>query len=216
MSSSPAQPAPAYPVTLAIDHPDRPLDRVTSFFRVFTVIPIGIIIGLMASGGVSWETTKEGGGWSLGATAGVLFLPTLLMILFQQKYPRWWYEWNVALVKFGTRVISYLALMNDQYPSTDEEKWVHIGIPYPDVRAQLSQWMPLVKWFLAIPHYIVLAFLVVAAVFVVILAWFAILFTRRYPRGFFDFVTGVMRWALRVQGYAFLLVTDTYPPFSLS
>jgi hypothetical protein len=91
---------------------------------------------------------------------------------------------------------------------------VHIGIPFPDVKNDLKPGMPLVKWFLAIPHLFILFFLGFAAAFCVFLAWFAILFTGRYPRSLFDFVVGVFRWSLRVTAYAFLLTTDRYPPFS--
>jgi hypothetical protein len=139
----------------------------------------------------------------------------MLMLVFKQKYPRWWFDWNIALTRFGTRVGAYLALLRDEYPSTDEDQAVHIEIPYPDAKKDLNRWLPLVKWFLAIPHYIVLFFLGIAAIFVVIVAWFAILFTGRYPKGLFDFVVGVMRWSLRVSAYAALLTTDEYPPFTL-
>ena len=146
----------------------------------------------------------------------MLFLPALLMILFREKYPRWWYDWNLELLRFENRVAVYLALMDDRYPSTDERQSVALDFPYPDVKQELNRWLPLVKWLLAIPHYILLAFLGIAAIVCVIIAWFAILFTGRYPRGLFDFVLGVMRWGNRVAGYAFVLVTDRYPPFSLS
>jgi uncharacterized protein DUF4389 len=106
--------------------------------------------------------------------------------------------------------------MNDSYPSTDERQWVQLDFPYPDARRDLNRWLPLVKWLLAIPHYIVLFFLYIAVIVLVIGAWFAILFTGRYPRGIFDFVEGVIRWHNRVLGYAFILVTDRYPPFSMS
>jgi hypothetical protein len=204
---------PAYPATLIIDYPDRPLNRLTTFFRIFTVIPIAIILVLVSGANFDWGRMHWD--WPLAA-GGILFLATLLMILFRQKYPKWWFDWNVTLTKFGTRVATYVDLLTDVYPSTDEEQAVHIEIPYPDVPKDLNRWLPLVKWFLAIPHYIILAFLVVAAIVCVVIAWFAILFTRRYPRGLFDFVVGVSRWSLRVAAYAFLLTTDQYPLFSLT
>ena len=209
--ASPNQPA--YPVTLTIDYPDRPLNRLTTFFRILTVIPIAIIVSLV--NGAVWDLSVPGGWTWLYAAGGILIIPVLLMILFRQKYPRWWFDWNVALTKFSTRVGAYVGLLTDLYPSTDEEQSVHIEIPYPDVPKDLNRWLPLVKWFLAIPHYIVLACLGVAAIVCIVIAWFAILFTGRYPRGLFDFVVGVSRWGLRVNAYAFLLTTDRYPLFSL-
>jgi bacteriorhodopsin len=211
-SETPPTP-PLYPVTLAIDYPDRPLNRLTTFFRIFTVIPIAIILALVNAGIIDFSKGDE---WSWQyAAGGILFLATLLMILFRQKYPRWWFDWNIALINFITRVGAYFGLLTDVYPSTDEQQAVHIEIPYPDVPKDLNRWLPLVKWFLAIPHYIVLACLMVAAFFCVLIAWFAILFTGRYPRGLFDFVVGVSRWGLRVVAYALLLTTDKYPLFSL-
>ena len=214
MTTKTSPPTPAYPVTLTIDYPDRPLNRLTTFFRIFTVIPIAII-GVLISGGNFDGSTMNGWAW-LYAAGGVLFLPILLMILFRQKYPRWWFDWNIALTKFGTRIATYIGLLTDVYPSTDEEQAVHLEIPYPDVPKDLSRGLPLVKWFLAIPHYIILACLGIAAIVCVVIAWFAILFTGRYPRGLFDFVVGVYRWSLRVDAYAFLLTTDRYPLFSLT
>ncbi len=214
MATTTSATTPEYPATLAIDYPDRPLNRLTTFFRVFTVIPIAIILALVSGGSYDWTAT---GGWPwLYAAGGTLFLPIVLMILFRQKYPRWWFDWNIALTKFGIRVATYIGLLTDVYPSTDEEQAVHIEIPYPDVLKDLSRGLPLVKWFLAIPHYIILAFLGIAAFVCVVIAWFAILFTGRYPRGLFDFVVGVYRWSLRVEAYAFLLTTDRYPLFSLT
>ena len=211
-SEAPPTP-PAYPVSLAIDYPDRALNRLTSFFRIFTLIPIAIILSLVSGASSGWD---RGHDWEwLFAAGGILFLATLLMILFRQKYPRWWFDWNIALTKFSARVGAYIGLLTDVYPSTDEEQSVHIEIPYPDVPKDLSRGLPLVKWFLAIPHYIVLACLGIAAIVCVVIAWFAILFTGRYPRSLFDFVVGVSRWGLRVAAYAFLLTTDQYPLFSL-
>lgn len=203
-----------YPIRFAVDYPDRDLDRLTTFFRLFVAIPIMIVLGSVAGG--TWQWSTESGEAVAAGAGGLLFLGPFLMILFRQKYPRWWFDWNLALLRFFNRVGIYLALMDDRYPSTDEEQSVHLDIAYPDARRDLNRWLPLVKWFLAIPHYIVLFFLYVAALVSVVIAWFAILFTGRYPRGLFDFVEGVIRWENRVVGYAFLLVTDRYPPFSLA
>jgi hypothetical protein len=203
-----------YPASLSVDYPDKGLSRLTTFFRIIMIIPIGIVISLVNGAVFSWGTDE---GWQYALSAGgLLFLPIVLMILFRQKYPRWWFDWNIALTKFSTRVAAYFALLRDEYPSTDEDQAVHIEIPYPDAKNDLNMWLPLVKWFLAIPHYFVLFFLGIAAVVVLIITWFAILFTGRYPRGFFDYVVGFFRWGLRVSAYAFLLTTDRYPPFSLS
>jgi hypothetical protein len=199
-----------FPATLEIDYPDRDLNRLTTFFRLFTLIPIAVILALVTS-----VTVRAGSANYVFGSGGIVFLATVLMLLFRQKYPRWWFDWNLALTRFGTRVAVYLALLRDEYPSTDDEQAVHIQIPYPDTTRELNRWLPLVKWFLAIPHYIVLWFLVIAAFFCVVIAWFAILFTGRYPRSLFDFVVGVFRWWLRVAAYAFLLTTDRYPPFSI-
>jgi len=202
----------AYAARLSIDYPDRALNRLTTFFRILAVIPIAIILGL-----ISGAVLGQVGEWSYQyAAGGLIFLPLILMLLFRQKYPKWWFDWNVALTKFSARVYSYLALLRDEYPSTDEDQAVHIEIAYPNAKEDLNRWLPLVKWFLAIPHYIILWFLVIAAIVCVVIAWFAILFTGRYPRGLFDFVVGVFRWSLRVVAYAFLLITDRYPPFALS
>ena len=198
---------------LSIDYPDRDLNRSTTFFRLFVAIPIVFVLASVS--GWMWQASYENGKEAAVAAGGLLFFGPLLMILFRQKYPRWWFDFNLQLTRFSTRVTSYLALMSDRYPSTDEEQSVHLDLDYPDVKQDLNRWLPLVKWLLAIPHYIVLVFLGIAAVFAVIMAWFAILFTGRYPRGLFDFVEGVMRWGLRVEAYAFLLITDRYPPFSL-
>lgn len=204
-----------YPATLSISYPEKPLDKTTTLFRLFTVIPIAIILLLIIGGSYQWETEAEEVVYQLGSGGGMVFLSLVLMILFQQKYPRWWFDWNVALTKFAYRVIVYIGLMRDEYPSTDDEQAVHINLEYPDVKKDLNRWLPLVKWFLAIPHYIVLAFLSIAAVVCVIVAWFNILFTGQYPEGLFNFVSGVLRWSLRVAAYAGLMITDTYPPFSL-
>jgi hypothetical protein len=205
-----------HPVTFSVDYPDRALNRVTTAFRLFTIIPIAIVLAAIGGYG-SGSDAASGQGTTVIAVggAGLLFLPPLLLILFRQKYPRWWFDWNLELLRFVNRIGVYLALMDDRYPSTDEEQSVHLDFPYPDAQRGLNRFLPLVKWFLAIPHYVVLAVLYVGALFAVIAAWFAILFTGRYPRGIFTYIEGVIRWHNRVVGYAFVLVTDEYPPFRI-
>jgi hypothetical protein len=204
----------AYPVQFSVDRPDRELNRLTTFFRLFFAIPILIVLASVSGG--TWEWSHEHGAAVAAGAGGFLFFGPLLMILFRQKYPRWWFDWSRELLRFSNRVGVYLSLMDDRYPSTDDHQSVHLDYDYPDVAHDLNRWLPLVKWFLAIPHYIALFFLYIAAVVVVVIAWFAILFTGRYPRGLFDFVQGVIRWHDRVLGYALLLVTDRYPPFRLA
>ena len=226
-----------YPLSLSIDYPDK-LSRLTTFFRIFMIIPIIIVLAFLAGPSTTQEddssqTVQSGNVFSYNiqidsvqtdieksktteyGAAGVIFLPLVLMILFRKKYPRWWFDWNLAYLRFTMRIGAYFMLLRDEYPSTDEEQAVHLEIAYPDAQNELMRGMPLVKWFLAIPHYVVLFFLGIAAAVCVIFTWFAILFTGRYPRGLFDFVVGVTRWCLRVDAYALILVTDRYPPFSL-
>jgi hypothetical protein len=204
----------SYPVRFSVDYPDRPLDRLTTGLRIVVAIPILIVLAAVAGGG-GWESSSDDA-QTAAAAGGLLFFGPLLMILFRQKYPRWWFDWNLELQRFGNRVGVYLALMDDRYPATDQHQSVHLDVPYPDAERDLNRWLPLVKWLLAIPHYIVLFFLWIAALVVVIVVWFAILFTGRYPRGLFDFVEGVIRWHNRVIAYALVLVTDRYPPFRLT
>ncbi|OFW58339.1 MAG: hypothetical protein A2133_01780 [Actinobacteria bacterium RBG_16_64_13] len=209
--TAPYPPSNPYPLTFSVEYPDRPLDRLSTGLRFLWIIPIGVIAALLASGNITVESTNYSWSW---ATGGVLVLPVLLMLVFRGKYPRWWFDWNLNLSRFLARVGAYALLLRDEYPSTDEEQAVHLDFSYPDA-SQLSRGLPIVKWFLAIPHWIVLWFLWIGVIFCAIVAWFAILFTGRYPRGLFDYVVGVARWSLRVEAYALLLITDQYPPFSL-
>lgn len=210
---------PAYPARLTVDYPEH-LDRLTTLLRIFWAIPILIILALVAGGGSTTTTTTTGDpsqtARATGAgIAGSLSFATAVMLIFRQRYPRWWFDFQLQLVRFSTRVGAYLALLRDEYPSTEDEQAVHVELDYPDAARDLNRWMPLIKWLLALPHYIILVFLVLFALVAILVAWVVILVTGSYPRALFDFVVGVGRWALRVQAYAFLLITDRYPPFSL-
>lgn len=200
----------AHPVTYDVAYPDRPLNRLTSFFRLFTALPVVLLLTAVA--GVAVVSESGGAGTVVATGCGVLFLPPMLMLVFRGRYPRWWYDFNVELLRFQNRVGVYVALMDDRYPSADEHQSVRLEVPEP---VGLSRWKPLVKWALATPHYVALAALSAGAVVAMVIAWFAILFTGRFPRAIFDYLVGVGRWTNRVTAYAFLLVTDDYPPFRL-
>ena len=203
-----------YPVTFSVDYPDRTLNRVSTLLRIFYVIPIAIVLGAVSGSAYTTYAGSESIIIFAGA-GGVLVFAPLLMIVFRQKYPRWWFDWNLELQRFSNRVWTYLALMDDRYPSTDDAQGVHLDWVYPNVEQDLGRFMPLIKWLLAIPHFVVLAFLNLAMLGVVFIAWFVIVITGRYPRSMFDFVEGVIRWDNRVAGYCLTFVTDVYPPFSL-
>jgi hypothetical protein len=202
-----------YPVQFDIDYPSGPLNRLTTAFRFLIAIPIVVVFTMLSGSASNNDDHSTQNSLVIGGAA--VFVPLVLMLVFRQKYPRWWFDWNLNLLRFSNRVTAYLALLDDRYPSTDEEQSVHLDFAYPEAR-QMNRWLPLVKWLLAIPHYVVLLFLGIAVLVSIIVAWFAILFTGRYPRSLFDFVVGVMRWTNRVNAYAFTLVTDQYPPFRLS
>ncbi len=210
-----------YPARLDVDYPEK-LDRFTTLVRIIWAIPILVVLSLISASASDTVKTVSDTGETLSQVttsgagiSGGLFIATMLMIVFRQRYPRWWFDFARELTRFSARVGAYLGLLTDRYPSTEDEQSVHLEIDYPDAERDLNQWLPLVKWFLAIPHYIVLFFLAVGALLAVVIAWIAILITGRYPRSLFDYVVGVGRWGLRVQAYAFLLITDRYPPFSL-
>ncbi|MDE2905600.1 MAG: DUF4389 domain-containing protein [Acidobacteriota bacterium] len=208
--------ASSYPARLQIDYPEDELDRLTTAFRLFLAVPIVVVAALLT--GDRFESGQDEaveGATIVISTGGFLFFPALLMILFRRKYPRWWFDWNLELSRFTTRVAAYVLLLRDEYPSTDERQAVHLDLDYPDAARDLDRWLPLVKWLLAFPHYVVILLLGVVTLVLVIFAWFAILVTGRYPREVFDFVVGVSRWTWRVHAYAILLATDRYPPFSL-
>jgi len=209
---------PVYPARLEVDYPEQH-DRMTTFFRIFMVIPIAIVYGALTTGFNTQTVYDKSGEVVRDSATGIatsLFIATLLMILFQQRYPRWWFDFALHLTRFSTRIGAYVGLLTDRYPSTVDEQSVHLELDYPEVERDLNRWLPLVKWLLVIPHILVLVVLSIGAFVAVVIAWFAILFTGSYPRGLFDYVVGVARWWLRVQAYAQLLITDRYPPFSLT
>jgi hypothetical protein len=210
-----------YPARLSIEA-QTSLSRASTIFRIILIIPIAIVLHLLVSSGEgAIVVVNEAGDVASTSTSygfgilGTLFFLTLLMILFRKVYPRWWFDFALNLHRFITRVTAYFLLLTDRYPSTEDHQNVHLDLDYPDARTQLNRGLPLVKWFLAIPHFVVLFFLGIAVFVVVVLSWFAIIFTGRYPTAFFDFVVGYLRWSWRVQAYAILLATDKYPPFSL-
>ncbi len=205
---------PTHPVEFEVDYPDRQLDRVSTLLRPLFALPILIVLALL--GGPALAGGDGDGLFFVGLAGGLIVIPPLLTIVFREKYPRWWFDFNLAFLRFDNRVMSYLLLLRDEFPSTDEEQSVHLEVPYPEVRSDLNRWMPLVKWFLAVPHYLVLVVLDLGVVVAAIASWFAIVFTGRYPKRLFAFIVGVMRWHNRVVGYAFAFVTDRYPPFRLS
>lgn len=206
--------ATARQATFDVDRPDQPRNRVTTALRLFMVIPAAILLATVSGGGVSVGTGDDAAWLGFGGP-GLLFLPPLLMLVFREKYPRWWFEFNRELLRLSARVCAYATLLTDAYPSTDEPQGVRLELPEPDAE-QLSRWLPLVKWLLVIPHLVVLVLLGLGAIVAVVVAWVAIVFTGRYPDGLFDYVVGVGRWNLRVVAYAFALVTDEYPPFRLA
>ncbi len=205
----------AYPARLEIDYPEEGLGRASTAFRLILAVPIFMLLMVLDDNALDWTQRSIGSEiWAVLLTAfGFVFLPALLMIVFRRKYPRWWFDWNLEMMRFQTRVSAYIMLLRDEYPSTDEQQAVHLDIDYPNASRDLNRWLPLVKWLLAFPHYVALIPVGLTALVLLVAAWFAILFTGRYPRGIFAFEVGVMRWMLRVEAYMFLLTTDRYPPF---
>ena len=183
--------APGYPLRYDVEYPEE-LSRWLIFVKWLFAFPHYVILYLIQ--------------------VGNLPIAAVLTILFRRKYPRWWFDFLVRLLRYENRIGAYLFLLRDDFPALEEEQAVHLDVHYPE---SLNRWLPLVKWLLAIPHIIVLLFLFIGALVALVIAWFAILFTKRFPRGLFDFVVGVNRWGLRVSAYAFYLFTDEYPPFSL-
>ena len=192
---------PSYPVRFEVEYPER-LSRLSTAFRIFFFIPVAIFLVLLGG--------DEARG--AGAAGGGVVLAIWAAVLVRQYVPHWMFDFQVALMRFEVRAGGYLALLTDQFPAFEGEYPINFDVRYPD---RLSRWKVAIwKIITSIPHFIILSFLFLAALVVVVIAWFAILFTGRYPRGLHGFVAGVFRWSLRVQAYIFSL-TDEYPPFSL-
>lgn len=212
-----AEEAEDYPVMLSVERPDGPRKRLTVLVRPILAIPI-LIIGSLVGAVSPFSQAEEGWDWvraEAALFAASLFIATVLMILFRRKYPRWWFDWNLEVSRFTARISAYLLLLRDEYPSTDERQAVTVDIAYPDAQNDLHPVLPLIKWFLAIPHYVVLSILGIAGTIATLIGWFAILIAGRLPEWIFRFLEDLMRWGLRVAAYAFLLTTDRYPPFRL-
>jgi hypothetical protein len=184
-----------YPVRFDVQYPEQ-LSRWLIFVKWILAIPHFLIL------------------YALNAVAGICVLIGFFAILFTRQFPRGLWDFVVNTRRWNENNSAYIALMRDEYPPFSWEPGVYpvtLEVDYPE---EMNRWLPLVKWLLAIPHLIVLSVLYIAAIVVIIIAWFAILFTGQFPRGMFDFVVGVMRWNNRVYAY-FYLLRDEYPPFSL-
>ena len=205
-----AAPVADYPVRFEVDYPER-LGRVSTVFRIILYIPIAIFLALV--GGQAFSYGDVGDATSTGlAGGGGIVLAIWATVIVRQYVPRWLFDFQVALMRFQARAYGYLALLTDRFPAFEGEYPISFDVRYPD---KLNRWKVAIwKIITSIPHIIILIFLYVAAFVVVVIAWFAILFTGRYPQGLHTFVAGVFRWSLRVQAYIFSL-TDEYPPFSL-
>jgi hypothetical protein len=190
--------AAAYPVTFDVEYPER-LSRWKVVFKPWLLaLPAYFML------------------YIIGSAVQYIVPFAFFSILFRRRYPRWSFDFMLAFYRYQYRVIAYgVNLWRDDYPALEDPQAVRLDVQYPEPQT-LNRWLPLVKWLLAIPHYIVLLFLFFAGFAVLVIVWFAILFTARYPKGLFDFTVGINRWGLRVTAYAFLLMRDEYPPFSLS
>jgi hypothetical protein len=204
--------ADAYPVTLAVDYPEQQ-SRWKTLLRLFLAIPV--LLFFVVLGGGFWTPQWPGGRpatYSVGA-AGAVVLAMWITIVLRARIPHWLFDFEVALLRWEIRACSYFALLTDTYPPFEGDYPVQFEVQYPK---RLTRWKVLIwKAITSIPHMIILLFLSIGALFVVIAAWFAILFTGRFPRSLHSYVAGVMRWGARVEAY-FLSLTDEYPPFSLS
>jgi len=190
-----------------IKHKDR--NRTTVFWRGILAFPVIIFVATFTQ-----ATFAENDSWGFGTT-GVIVIPALLAIVVRGKYPSYVLTFNHALVELSTRLAAYVLILNDKYPSIEANS--KVAVLFPDVEGgkKLNRWLPLVKWFLAIPHYIVGAVYLVISLVVTFIAWIQTSITGKYPEWAGEIVLGTISYWNRVQGYMLLLVTDKYPTFRL-
>lgn len=182
-------------------------NRVSALFRIIVVVPMAIFVASFAPTDLSTSNSNY-------LSVGFFILPTALAIVVRQIYPTYLLAFNEALLSLQTRVDAYLLLLTDEYPSIEENDVVSVTFPEVDAKA-LNRWLPLIKWFLAIPLYVVGVFYIVYLFLLTIAGWFSVVFTGNYPEKCTEGVVGTIAYWNRVIGYAFLMVTDEYPSFSL-
>ncbi len=200
----------SYPVRFEAEYPEQ-LGRLSSAFRIILYIPVAIFLALVGGQAFSYSDFGDATTTSVAGGGGII-LAIWATVIVRQYVPHWLFDFQVALMRFQARAYGYLALLTDRFPAFEGEYPINFEVRYPD---KLSRWKVAIwKIITSIPHIIILIFLFLAAFVVIVIAWFAILFTGRYPQGLHTFVAGVFRWSLRVQAY-FLSLTDDYPPFSL-
>ena len=183
-------------------------NRLTAFFRLIIVLPVAIYFSAFAIESIASDNWS----YSLG---GLIIVPTLLALVFRGIYPSYALPFNHALISLGTRINAFVLLLTDDYPSIEENDIVKITFPEVGNGAQLSRVKPLFKWFLAIPLYLMGIIYLIYGFFLTAFAWFSILFSGKYPVWCADAMVGILAFGNRVYGYAFILVTDEYPSFSL-
>jgi hypothetical protein len=214
--ATPVEPAaPVYPVRLWMEYPER-LSRLSTFFRLLLAIPVFIFVALLSGGSVDaqqWDPDQtQNTGVAASSVIGGVLLAIWITILLRRNIPRWLFDFYVAVQRFSYRALAYFALLIDKYPAFEGNWYLQYWVDYPE---RPSRWKVLFwKLITSIPHFFILIFLSIAAAIVVFIAWFAILFTAKFPRGMHDFVVGVLRWYARVHAY-FASLTDAFPPFSL-
>lgn len=183
-------------------------NRLTALFRIIIVLPVAIYFSAFAVNSFSTDN------WSY-SFGGLIILPTFLALVFRGIYPSYALSFNHALISLETRVNAYALLLTDDYPSIEENDIVQITLPEVGTGSELSRIMPLFKWFLAIPLYFMGLIYIFYGIFLTLFAWFSILLSGKYPVWCADAMVGILAFYNRVYGYAFILVTDEYPSFSL-